>query len=853
MKIKLFVLQRTALFREVRELRRIVARAFPDAPEPIYATDDYQLLLALQQRIGDCEVILVAADAERAAGCRKRLLRAMEIPAVPRMEVLNRQADPRPEEACFPQEAVLFLTWDGEDTGFALRRQEQCLIFLPLRLASLAEFGPALHDYLDQLRPAEGIAGPLALPDASILPDASEAFDKISVTLGSAEMISPEAIVPFRSEDAYYSNARSRGSASVPLAEIVDLNQRRVETAEAVRRLLRRAEQLKGKRCFLALPDEWREIATLLRELQVASAIQPVLLAPESEVLSAEDAVRCSKRILSREPGALCGVISSPLPKQDGRKLIYLAAGSAQEYAQVRQLELDSGESPAECAACAAEALLTLLWDHLGAQGLPPRAASIVALRETEARAASNRGRRQRAATAFGLILATFAATAYLTMQSPMGSALREPTAVTQVFEGEEPGGSTDVIDPALLGEAQNAALRPVYAAMLEPATIKELQAALEAPASGDLLEAIQKIFRTGGSMVMDLLRQLWDYIQAGLPKLIPETTTASTTSTASAATTTSKATTTTAKPATTAQTTTQTTTTAKPTTTSPPTTVPLAQGAFRFNVRGYGHAVGMSQEGAKAYALQGWSAKDILLHYYNASKMTVEKDAKPPTNVKHEGVSYLLTEYLARVTCGEIGYPNRVADEAFKAQVICAYTVAKRTGFNTTENNQHIVPTATWNGSYETKQHAKAYELVNAVLGQYLAHDGAAAETLYFASCAGRTTNAAYVWGGTAKPYLQGGRESIEAVDATTKTFTQDEIRAYVAAYNKSYPGKAITLGSDPAAWFGDITRDSGGYIQTMRVGNQTLIGGEVRSKLFGSKVIRSHCFEVEFTPAAR
>ena len=38
---------------------------------------------------------------------------------------------------------------------------------------------------------------------------------------------------------------------------------------------------------------------------------------------------------------------------------------------------------------------------------------------------------------------------------------------------------------------------------------------------------------------------------------------------------------------------------------------------AFLFTVNGYGHGVGMSQYGARAYAAQGWSYRDILAHYY--------------------------------------------------------------------------------------------------------------------------------------------------------------------------------------------------------------------------------------------
>lgn len=907
--IRIFVLQRSALPREVRELRRIVSRAFPGAPEPTFANDEYQLLVALQAQLPSCEIIVIAVEAERSSHCRKHLLQAMEIPAVPRAEILARQAaEACQEDALFPEETELFLTLDGKDTGFALRRAEQCLLYLPLRLASLAELGPSVYDYLDGLR-AESEAEPddetgsepnrgsavaaqreeVLSEDAGqkqLLADADEAFNRISVSLGGFEPISPDLIVPLNSQhDAhlggdgdmysgdnaapvgaeieYFAQGTAYGGTPPPVAvpapaEIVQLNERRDETAATIRRLLGRVEQLSGRRCLLALPTEWREIAAVLRELGVTEAIHPVQLAPETVILTAEDAVRCSKRFLSREPSALCGVISSPLPEQNGAQMIYLAAGSDQEYAQIRRLELEPGEAPDECAAGAAEALLHLLCDHLETRGLPPREASIIALSESTAPATGGGKGRRRAATASCLVLATVTATAYLTFQSPKGSALREPAPIVQTVLTEDAALDAGLADSdAATQEALAPAVALLEAAALEPATLKaaiqgmnflepatanQLMTAVENPDGEDWVTLLQRLLRLGGKMATEVLRALWSYIQETAQN-IPETTkptTAATTTTKP--TTTTKATTTT-RPTTTASTTTKASTAA----TNGPSN---SQGTFLFNVRGYGHGVGMSQEGAKAYALRGWTYDEILLHYYSAPKMSIERDSSVPSKVTHEGVSYPMAEYLARITCGEIGYPSSVADSAFKAQVICAYTVAKGKNFNTKEANQHIVSSSDWNGTWATKQHEKALALVNAVLGKYLAYDGAPAETLYFASCAGRTTNASYVWGGTAKAYLQGGRESIETVETSSARFTPDEIRAKVAAFNSKYPSKAIKLEGDPSNWFGDVKRDDAGYVQTMRVGDRTLLGGEVRSKLFGTKALRSHCFTFDFTP---
>ncbi len=55
--------------------------------------------------------------------------------------------------------------------------------------------------------------------------------------------------------------------------------------------------------------------------------------------------------------------------------------------------------------------------------------------------------------------------------------------------------------------------------------------------------------------------------------------------------------------------------------------TVEIIENGFLFKVKGYGHGVGMSQTGADYMAKQGYTYKEILLHYYNGS--TLEKNLK--------------------------------------------------------------------------------------------------------------------------------------------------------------------------------------------------------------------------------
>ncbi len=49
---------------------------------------------------------------------------------------------------------------------------------------------------------------------------------------------------------------------------------------------------------------------------------------------------------------------------------------------------------------------------------------------------------------------------------------------------------------------------------------------------------------------------------------------------------------------------------------------VSYSDGTFTFKVKGYGHGVGMSQNGANVMAQQGSSYEEILLHYYSGVKL---------------------------------------------------------------------------------------------------------------------------------------------------------------------------------------------------------------------------------------
>ena len=301
---------------------------------------------------------------------------------------------------------------------------------------------------------------------------------------------------------------------------------------------------------------------------------------------------------------------------------------------------------------------------------------------------------------------------------------------------------------------------------------------------------------------------------------------------------------------------------TTRPSTTEKPTTKPTQKptetttkhsssktGTFVFTVYGYGHGVGMSQNGASEYARRGWTYKQILLHYYSNPGISLVKDSNLPSTVTYNGKSYSLAEYLGKTAYAEVG-PSAPL-ESIKSQMVAIYTYAKRQNFKMTTSNHAFRESYTGTSS-------SIESAIKATLGEYLAYYGTPAFTPYFSTAAGKTTSSVNVWGGSQSsyPYLVGGRTSPEGDVKRTLTISSEELRKKVEAYNaKVDSSKRITLQSDPAQWIKILEHDSArgsscGYISSMRIGNQTMRGNAFRLNIMGAAVLRSHCFTFTYTP---
>lgn len=279
------------------------------------------------------------------------------------------------------------------------------------------------------------------------------------------------------------------------------------------------------------------------------------------------------------------------------------------------------------------------------------------------------------------------------------------------------------------------------------------------------------------------------------------------------------------------------------------------SKGVFVFKAYGWGHGVGMSQQGAIVMARDGRNYAQILQHYYPGT--TIETDTATPASVVYGGTEIALIPYLCRSTKAEIGDDSPI--EAIKAQMIVIYTFAKYYNFNV-GSSLHA-----YKASYDYKG-TRIYDACMEVLGissegetpqaLYVAYNGKPAATSYFDTAAGKTTSASSVWGNpdSMYPYMTGGVTSPEPVDVSTRTFTAEEMRGYIEAF-AAKKGMTINLGSDPATWLEIVEHDASyssniGYVTTIRVGDKQMRGDTFRSNLLGYR-LRSHCFTFEYIPA--
>ena len=193
------------------------------------------------------------------------------------------------------------------------------------------------------------------------------------------------------------------------------------------------------------------------------------------------------------------------------------------------------------------------------------------------------------------------------------------------------------------------------------------------------------------------------------------------------------------------------------------------------------------------------------------------------------------LVECLAMIARNEMGANAPV--EAYKAQMVAAHSWIL---------SQGGAPSVSGLEPNETIR-AAARE----VASQILTYNGSVAFTPYFASAAFGTNSSQEVWGG-ARPYLINVDSPYDKDFASNWQSTRVYYKSEVAARAQERLGVDLNAYSDdPSTWFGDIVKNSSGYVTSIRVGNVTTTGRNLRENVLNNvngKTLRSAAFDVVY-----
>jgi stage II sporulation protein D len=182
----------------------------------------------------------------------------------------------------------------------------------------------------------------------------------------------------------------------------------------------------------------------------------------------------------------------------------------------------------------------------------------------------------------------------------------------------------------------------------------------------------------------------------------------------------------------------------------------------------GYGHGVGMSQEGALGYAEHGFSYMAILAHYYTGTSIgTAPAQAQVRVMMGGKVHKVALETYVRGVVSAEVSSSWPLA--ALEAQAVASRTYALTAHAG---GSKFDVYADTRSQVYRgvAAQTPQTDAAVAATAGQIVTYAGRPATTYFFASSGGRTENVENAFPGSEpQPWLRGVVDQYERGDQHT------------------------------------------------------------------------------------
>lgn len=258
--------------------------------------------------------------------------------------------------------------------------------------------------------------------------------------------------------------------------------------------------------------------------------------------------------------------------------------------------------------------------------------------------------------------------------------------------------------------------------------------------------------------------------------------------------------------------------------------TIAAEPGSVVFYSSGFGHGVGMSQNGANFYAMyDGWTYDQILSLYYPGT-MLVQTGTSEWETMTVGGKTDTVVSILSQIVNNEMG--DSFSVEAIKAQAIAAYTYYLYNGYGA-------------GMICKANPSEKIVDAVRSVLGIVVYYENAPALTSFYASSGGATASCKDIFYADL-PYLQSVSvrhdESSDPHFNSTKVFHADVLKSTL---ENTYH---VTLTGNPYDWI-QLEYGDGGYVAS------ALIGGQVRVKgndLRGVLGLKSPKFEFVYQAAS-
>ncbi len=231
---------------------------------------------------------------------------------------------------------------------------------------------------------------------------------------------------------------------------------------------------------------------------------------------------------------------------------------------------------------------------------------------------------------------------------------------------------------------------------------------------------------------------------------------------------------------------------------------------SFAFTTYGWGHCVGLSQNGANFYAIYGgWNYQDILFHYYPGTVLKNTGTAETEM-ITVQGVPGNALQQVAEIVNLEVGPSFHT--EAIKAQAVAVYSYIKYY-----HNDSHDLK-----GKPNPPQ--SLIDACASVLGEALYYQDDFAMTMFGASCGDLTADSNDIFEMNL-PYLRSVSSDYDAQYdphyGDVKYFTAEEVRQIIQdAYH-------LTLSDTPENWI-QIIQGNGGYVRQVNIDNQMTVRGD-------------------------